>query len=68
MKFEIRFTPELDYALKVLMSDNRELNGGKEMFAWLMGDWARRGDTMFLTLDSLCIPEQKVSHAEVNTD
>lgn len=68
MKFEIVLTRRMDIILNLLMRKNKTLVEGKEMTAWLCGEWDNTESNFRLLIDDILIPSQVVSGAEVDTD
>jgi hypothetical protein len=68
MDFEIKMKDEVYDEIYTLMDNIEELNKGKEIAGWLLGDWKTEDDKLVLELDEFIIPSQEVSGVEVDID
>lgn len=66
MKFNVIMSDIVYDEINTLMNNIDDINKGKEIGAWLFGEWEINGDECCLFIDDYVIPEQEVSKTEVD--
>lgn len=65
MKIKIKMNKQTYKEIQTLMKNIKELNNGKEIGGWLLGEWKHTEEESKLNLTKFIIPKQEVSGADV---